>query len=800
MSRLVKSACDISNFHQLVQDITRVQYNSVTNITKISTIDHIYTNAKFRCSAAQVISFGDSDHDLIGYTRYSKNPPIPSRIVVKRSYKNFNKQAFLSDVENIDWSEVLGCEDVDLATECLTRKFRYVLNVHAPWVRVQQRKSFAPWITEETKELIKQRDIWKQRAKDLAKLSCIAKLEQIEAWGEYKKYRNKVNNRKKSEEKMYKREKMSENVDSPDILWKNAKLFMGWKSSGTPHQLSVDNQLITSAKKIAQSMNNFFIEKVQIIRNGMRNAPFSLDKVHDIMQNKNCRLSLKHVSELKVKKILKSLSNSRSTGLDELDNFSVKLAADYIARPLHHIVTLSVMQERFPISWKFSKVLPLHKKEDILQRKNYRPVAILSPLSKVLEKIIYETLYDYFSDNGLFHQNLHGYRRSRSTQTALQQMYHRWVKAASDGQVSGVVLLDLSAAFDLVDPSLLLLKMRAYGIEESMLNWMESYLTSRQQAVWIDHALSDFLECEVGVPQGSNLGPLLFLIFYNDLPQSLDCPLDAFADDSTMTVTAKSVEEIGVKMTQNCALVSNWMMANKLKLNADKTHLLTVGTSRRLQSLENKVQVVMDGYTLEESKVETLLGCQIEPGLKWHKHIEELVKKLRKRLTGLAHLRNILPFNLRKTITEGMFTSVLAYCLPVFGGCDQEELQALQVMQNKAARLVSHFPTRVPRKEMYSYLGWMSVNQLIFYHSALSTYRIRQSNQPEYLSSLLSNDGMTGRIIVPNTRLTLAKRSYCYRGAAQWNSIPENIRKMRKVSQFKVLLRKWILVNVTQFS
>ena len=241
------------------------------------------------------------------------------------------------------------------------------------------------------------------------------------------------------------------------------------------------------------------------------------------------------------------------------------------------------------------------------------------------------------------------------------------------------------------------------------------------------------------------------------------------------------------------------MMANKLKLNADKTHLLTVGTSRRLQSLENKVQVVMDGYTLVERKVETLLGCQIEPGLKWHNHIEELIKKLRKRLTGLSHLRNILPFHLHKTITEGTFTSVMAYCLPVFGGCDKEELQALQVMQNKAVRLVSYFPNRSPRKEIFSHLGWMSVNQLIFYHTALSTYRIRQSRQPEYLSSLLSNDGMTGKIIVPNTRLTLAKRSYCYRGAAQWNSIPEAIRKMREISQFKVQLRKWILINVTQF-
>jgi hypothetical protein len=117
--------------------------------------------------------------------------------------------------------------------------------------------------------------------------------------------------------------------------------------------------------------------------------------------------------------------------------------------------------------------------------------------------------------------------------------------------------------------------------------------------------------------------------------------------------------EIGLKMTENCELVSKWMMENRLKLNADKTHLLTVGTSRRLQSIEAKVNVVMDGFTLEESsdKVETLLGCQIEPGLKWHKQIDALLVKLRNRLTALAHLRNILPFHLRKTITEGMFVS-----------------------------------------------------------------------------------------------------------------------------------------------
>ena len=165
----------------------------------------------------------------------------------------------------------------------------------------------------------------------------------MHAWSEYRKYRNKINNKKKTEEKRYKSEKMAEVADSPDIVWKSSKAFMGWKSTGTPNQLVVDNFLITSAKKIAQLMNNFFINKVETIRAGMKAAVFSVEKVEDIMNGKDCSMRLDYVDVPKVKKILKSLSNSRSTGIDK---FSVKLAADLIAEPVHHIVKLSIIQNK----------------------------------------------------------------------------------------------------------------------------------------------------------------------------------------------------------------------------------------------------------------------------------------------------------------------------------------------------------------------------------------------------------------------------------------------------------------------
>ena len=800
LSKLVQNSCNIGNFSQLVNVPTRFQFNSVNQSTAFSCIDHVYTNTKFRCSSITVTTFGASDHDIVGYIRYTRVPPSPARTIRKRSYKNFVLADFLRDLRAVDWGEVYGCRDVDISAEIFTRKFLDVLNPHAPWVKYQQRKHYSPWITEETQALIKQREKMKKEFEDHAIAGDTEAA--AEAWAKFKQVRNNINNRKKFEEQKFKSEKITSTMDNPAQTWSTAKSFMNWTNSGgPPHQLSIGGQLITKASTIAMEMNQFFLQKVRVIRDGILFLPNTFSKCKEIMQNKNCRLSFKHVSVDKVNKLLKKLKNSKSTAIDELDNFCVKAAADIIDKPLHHIITQSIHQNKFPRSWKFSKVIPLHKKLCTLDRKNYRPVSILSPLSKILEKIVYEQLYEYLSRNNIFHPNLHGYRQNRSTQTALLTMYDRWVKAAVAGQVSGAVLLDLSAAFDLVDPVLLVQKLRIYGLDEDSLEWILSYLTERHQAVWLDHVLSDFLHCDVGVPQGSNLGPLFFLVFFNDLPYQLDNPTDNYADDTTVTATAPTVSEIGVKLTADCAKVSDWMRCNKLKLNPDKTHLLTLGTAERLRILPESVQVTMDNIVLEENieKSELLLGCQIKANLKWDLHILTVLEKLRTRITGLLKIRFIVPYSMRKTITEGLFNSVLVYCLPLYGGMNSGDMNDLQVMQNKAARIVTLMPHRANRAEMYDKLAWLTVNQLVFYHSIILVFRIRSSNQREYLANLLGKDSRNNRIIIPNLDLRVAQWSFTLRGAESWNLLPLSIRKQSKIGTFKKLAKYWIMGNVERF-
>ena len=185
--------------------------------------------------------------------------------------------------------------------------------------------------------------------------------------------------------------------------------MMSWNSSGPPQQIrSKDNELLRKACQIASAINEYFYDKIQDIRKELCTKEWLPNICKDIMKGKKCSLYLQFPTKKEVTNILKTLSSSKSTAGDGLNNYRVKIAADVISAPLHHIVTLSIMQERFPDPWKYSKIIPLHKKDDVLQAKNYRPVSILSPLSKVLEKVVYKQLYSYLSRNTILHPNLHG--------------------------------------------------------------------------------------------------------------------------------------------------------------------------------------------------------------------------------------------------------------------------------------------------------------------------------------------------------------------------------------------------------
>ena len=709
-------------------------------------LDHFYTNRPEKLSVVQTQFCGASDHKLIFATRYSKIVKKSARYVKKRCYKNFDSMEFISEVEKISWLDVYLCDDIGKAVDIFSHKFLRVLDQFAPVKTIQCRTKYAPWLSNETKQLINDRNVAQSDA---------AKSQNTNDWSRFKKIRNEVTKRLKLEKKSWQQEQLYSCAGSPGLQWNYALGWLGLKSSGSPSQLFYNGKLINKPLEIADCLNNYFVNKIRLIQEKL-SPPKSdpLAPLMNIMENRSSSFKLSSVHPDIVEGVVLKLKNSKSTGLDNIDTGVIKLSLPYILPALTHIVNLSINKCEFPSQWKVAKIIPLYKKEDPLDVKNYRPVALLPILSKVLEKIVFMQISQYLEANCLIHPNHHGFRAFHSTTTSLIQMYDRWVDAMENKKYTGVCFLDLSAAFDIVDHSLLLQKLELYGFDESSISWIHSYLTDRKQTVYIEGKQSIVLPVPTGVPQGSILGPLFYTIFTNELPEivhnhsaqqglyNMHCDacgvLCCYADDSSFSVADLDTAKISRKLAEKYHAVSDFMCSNKLKLNDEKTHLLLLATDRAWRSKlsTNSLELTTENnVTIKTGVSENLLGGLISQNLKWDEHIlinnKSLVKQLGFRLTALSKLCNIANFKTRKMVADGLFMSKLVYLIPLWGGCESYLIRALQIVQNKAARCVTRRGKYTSTRNLLTECGWLSVNQLVFFHTVLLLFKVRKNKKPK---------------------------------------------------------------------
>ena len=371
----------------------------------------------------------------------------------------------------------------------------------------------------------------------------------------------------------------------------------------------------------------------------------------------------------------------------------MKLTKKFIVPIVCHILNLSLTTNRFPTKWKIAKVVPLYKgKGSKLDPKNYRPVAILPILSKVLERAMFQQLVNYMDTNNFYNPNHHAYRSFHSTTTAMLQMYTTWLEALEQGDMAAVCMIDMSAAFDVVDTELLLDKMKLYGFDRNALQWTWSYLTYRSQSVYIEGSLSNPLSLEAGVPQGSILGPIFYTIFTNELPEVVheaSCPLGeaegvgifhtqcqecggvcCYADDSTYSVQGSDPVELSSKLTQKYSALAEFLTANKLKVNDDETHLLVMSTRQKRQFRDTStITISTPTAIITPSKVERLLGAQVHQDMKWKEHVldndDSLIKSLNKRAGALKKISSSVSFKTRKMTANDSYISKLINHMPM---------------------------------------------------------------------------------------------------------------------------------------
>ena len=788
-----------------------------------SGLDHLWTNMPGKMSQIYT-QYNGSDHKVIMGVRFAKMVKSSTRYVKKRSYKFFDEVKFLEKIRNTSWWDLYQTTDVNVAVELFTSKVNCILDKMAPIKTFQTNSKYCPWLTLETKEIIRERNKAQK---------TLSENKNDENFAKFKNLRNKVTKNLKSDKIMWQKQKLENCNNDPGKLWKNILGWINWCSSGSPTKLYHAGQIVTSPSKLADIMNNFFVDKVAKIRQDLPNPTDDpLRTVKHTMKDRTSEFSLSFVHPDTVRKIILQLKNSKSSGADNIDTYILKLMVEDILPAVTHIVNLSIQQATFPSLYKMAKIIPLLKKDDPLEPKNYRPVAILCILSKVIERVVFIQIVEYMNTNDYFHPNHHGFRAHHSTSTAMVQMYDSWVQAADKGELAGVCMLDMSAAFDVVDHSILLKKLKLYGFDVEALNWMENYLSGRTQAVYIDGALSSYLPVNVGVPQGSILGPLCYVMFTNDLPETVldtrshvhwshltthcaDCGgLCCFADDSTYTVSSPDQDILTQKLTEKYLVLADYMNNNRLKLNDDKTHLLIMTTKQKHRLLQIDVKISTPSEVIKPIKSEKLLGIFIQDDLKWSDYIQNndksLVKQLTTRLNALRIISKVASFKVRLMIANGIFCSKLIFQISLWGGAEGYLLKSLQTVQNKAARLVTRRGRYTPVAELLRQCGWLSVGQLTYYHSVILVHKTMQTTYPKYIYNKLSSEFPYNTRLAQSdvvrmgpdfkSRLEITEKSFMQRATISYNTLPTSIRQTQKLQQFKKNLKAWVLENICIYS
>ena len=438
---------------------------------------------------------------------------------------------------------------------------------------------------------------------------------------------------------------------------------------------------------------------------------------------------------------------------------------------------------------------------------NYRPVSNLSFLSKLLERAISQQLTRYLQSESLLPQNQSAYRANHSTETAVLRVFSDLVSESDAGNISLMALLDLSAAFDTVDYEILFRRLEAdCGIVGTALSWIKSYLTGRKQAVRCGGALSVTSSLTCGVPQGSVLGPLLFLVYTSGLDEVIrrhDLKNHAYADDAQIYGSCKPGDSDALRVTMLECIndVNVWMSSNRLKLNPAKTEFLWCSTPRMAHHIDYITPFVIDGATISPAKSAKLLGAYFDSELSMTRHISSTVSTCFYQLRRLKAVRRSLPLEAAKTVISSFVTSRVDYCNGLLAGNTQRQVDRLQSILNASARVLyggtkrDHITPLIRDK-----LHWLRFTQRVTYKLCVLVYKALHGSAPKYLRELVVpvSDNTSARrlrsadslnIKRPRTRLKFGDRGFSAAAPDAWNSLSAHVKSAPSLGVFTERLK-----------
>ena len=501
-----------------------------------------------------------------------------------------------------------------------------------------------------------------------------------------------------------------------------------------------ENEHVSGAQNITNKFNEYFTNiGPDLARsiNTANKAPF------DSYLNTPCSNSFlfQYTNPTDIAKIIGQLKPKSSSGYDNKSSKLLKEITDCVSCPLSKIINQSLCTGIFPSKLKFAKVIPLYKKDDEKQFGNYRPISLLSSISKIFERVAFDQLYDYLSLHGLLFDSQYGFRKHHSTEMAALELTDRIRHEIDQKKILFSVFLDLSKAFDTLNHSILLTKLKYYGIKDTPLDWFRSYLTQRIQYVEYDGIPSSTREIETGVPQGSILGPLLFIIYMNDIHKvSANLKFILYADDTTITsplcsFTHGGNDDIGlVTALINLELrkISDWLAVNKLSLNVQKTKFMIFHNYQKVISANEIPDLIICETKIERVTTFNFLGLTINEFVNWSAHTSKIANKISRTLGVMNKLKRYLPISAMKLMYDSLILSHLQFGITCWGF----ECNRLFKLQKRALRIMTNSKYNAHTEPLFKDLKLLKLNGIFDIQCMKFFYKFTNNTLPKYFHSL----------------------------------------------------------------
>ena len=775
-----KEILNLLGLKQLVKEATRI-----CDTTK-TLIDIIASNKPELIRCTEVFPSDFSDHELIGCIRKLNHLKFQPKEIKCRDYSRYNHEEMNRDILNADWSDVYNTNDVNTAWNAFYQIAYAIFDQYAPLITKRVKSKPAPWLTPQIKAVMNDRD--KLMRKYRKSKSDFDKRE-------YQNKRNRVNILLRKAKTNYSKELLRENSNDPESFWKTLKLLYPVSSKENPRTqpFEINGEKSTDEKEIVKGFKTFFSNIVYSIKSkAMPFTDFIWSKPSEMICKTYKTFRFKKVTPTEVCGYLRKLQRKKATGCDGLPASFLKDSKDSIKNPLCHIINLSIVNGIVPTEWKTARIVPIHKSGSRTLFDNYRPISILPTISKIIEKIVHKQLVTFLEENKLIYRHQFGFRSHMSTEQAATLFLDSIRLNVDKGNLVGACFIDLSKAFDTISHSKLLAKLPKYGIHDRELDWFTDYLFGRKAIVQFDQTQSDdFVMCS-GVPQGSILGPLLFLIIFNDLTDVIKhSKVIKYADDTVLYVSAKSATEISNKLTDDLTTLSKWFDDNELIMNLKKgkTEALLFGTPQKVSKQFQDFDVYVNTTKISITKDYKYLGVPLDSSLNMNTFFDKCYKKASSRLNLLAKLRNELDTNAAKSIYQSMIMPTFTYCGLQLLCLTNTQAKKMESFHKRAERIVNTNDEN--RTVLQSISNANKKRACAFVKLCLDDEVMDSFKQYFVLCKHNKNTRNNAKMIrLPNIKTEYARKSFYFTGAKIYNTLPLEARSLQK-SEFSNFIKEY---------